>query len=816
MKDNRKTKLQLIQELEELRSLNSVLESRLVSLSDKSISDTEFPLIEQHYSKNLLLNKSQTITQDRFEQDVLQESLQRYQNLVESSTDWIWEIDLQGNHTFTNSAVKTLLGYEVNEILGESAFPLMHTDDLEAMKSMITESIEKKSGWSNVEIRWLHKDSSVRVFESSAKPLLDSNGEVSGFTGIDRDITEHKEAEKALLKSEFDLRTLFNAMTDIVFEMDYEGRYINIAPTSPELMFEPAEYMVGKTLHQVFPKAEADQFLSFIQQSIDSNETVTIEYPMVIGGRTVWFGGRAIPKTENTALYIATDITLQKQSHVEHERLMMAIEQSSETVVITDTAGSIEYVNPAFERITGYSRREVIGQNPRILQSGSHDSSFYIDMWKILTDGKNWSGRLINRKKDGSVYTEEATISPVQGSSGEIVNYVAVTRDITVEVKLEEQLRQAQKMEAIGQLAGGVAHDFNNLLQVINGYSELALAEIDVSLAAHEFIEEVKKAGSRGQTLVSQLLSFSRRQIINPVDLDLNKVIEKLMKMIRRVIGEHIRCEFLPGSELGTIHADYGQMEQVLMNLCVNSRDSFSAGGRIVIETGNVLIDAEYVGTHSWAKPGRYVLLSVTDNGCGMDKKTLNSVFDPFFTTKSIGKGTGLGLSTVYGIVKQHNGIIQAYSEPGKGSLFKIYLPIVERRATEIPGKVPGKARGGRETILLAEDDEMVRNLTRQILINSGYSVLEARDGDEALKIFYKHADTIDLLMMDVVMPELGGKEVYDKVRETYPEIRAIFCSGYSQNAIHTGFVLDDNLHFIQKPYSPDALLRIIRKLLDT
>ncbi len=1087
---------------------------------------------------------SRDVTKSRIADENLQESKENYSNLVESISDWVWAIDLYGSHTFTNKAIKPLLGYEVAEILGGSAFPMMHPDDANDSKLMVEGCIKEKKGWTNIAIRWLHKDGSVHLFNSSSRPIFDSNEEVTGFTGIDRDITEQKKAEEALLKSEFDMRTLFNAMTDIVFEMDYDGRYVNIAPTSPDLMFKPAESSIGKTLHEVFPKDEADQFLGFIQACINKNETLTIEYPLFMEDKTVWFEGRATPKTENTVLYIATDITRRKQleeqakhrlialtqpkvdlgddlvltdildlnllqsmqdsfadafsmpsviygvdgsyitkpsrftpfcellhtteeglrrceefdkklmlslqenqspqirtgcalsnivtgtvpiiiqdmhlanwgigqmvnseldideirkyaleigldteelvnaakelvpvenktfemavmflstlssqlsvlalqnlqqardieardkaekallnerrlfvsgptvvfrwvasdgwpveyvspnvksvfgvtaeefmsgqvsftsvvypddisrvadekntlnhidsfeqeyriiqpdgtvrwifditvitrdedgsathyegyvldvtnrkdAEVERERLMMAIEQAAEAVVITDVHGSIEYVNPSFERITGYLRDEVIGMNPRVLKSGEHNTTFYANMWQVLSEGHSWNGKFVNRKKDGSVYTEEASITPIKNSIGEIINYVAVKRDITVEVKLEDQLRQATKMEAVGQLAGGVAHDFNNLLQVINGYTELALADMSPEHSTYEYIQEIEKAGSRAQALVSQLLSFSRRQIIKPVDINLNDVTEKLMTMIKRVIGEHIQCKFIPGHELGTIHADSGQMEQILMNLCVNSRDAMPGGGNLTIETCNALIDSDYALTHPWSKPGRYVLLSVTDDGSGMDKNTQKSIFDPFFTTKKTGKGTGLGMSTVYGIVKQHKGDIQVYSEPGKGTMFKIYLPVVERKATEIPSKVEAAPKGGKETILLAEDDEMVRNLTRQALIMAGYTVIEAANGGEALTLFNKHATQVNLLLLDVVMPGLGGKEVYDRIIETHPSIPTLFCSGYSHNAIHTGFVLDQGLNFIQKPYSPDTLLRTIRKILD-
>ncbi|MCD4700566.1 MAG: response regulator, partial [Candidatus Aegiribacteria sp.] len=405
---------------------------------------------------------------------------------------------------------------------------------------------------------------------------------------------------------------------------------------------------------------------------------------------------------------------------------------------------------------------------------------------------------------------------PMYDTSGGITGICGIARDITDRKRLEDQLHHAHKMEAVGQLAGGVAHDFNNLLQVINGYAEMALGNLDPSHPVHGFIEEIARAGNRAGVLVSQLLSFSHRQIINPVDLDLNETINRLLKMIRRVIGEHIELDFIPGKELGTVHADRGQMEQVLTNLCVNSRDAMPEGGTITIEIRNVLLNDEYIKTHSWARPGRYILLSVTDTGCGMDEDTMNSVFDPFFTTKEVGKGTGLGLSTIYGIVKQHDGQIQVYSEVGKGTMFSIYLPAVEHSTAEVSSSVDSPVPGGTETILVAEDDDMVRRLTVQTLERAGYTVLDARNGKEAVRLFETHADEIALAVLDVVMPGLSGKQVHDRIKEIRPDVRVLFSSGYSSSAIHTRFVLDKGLQLIQKPYSPDDLIRRVREVLDT
>jgi signal transduction histidine kinase/ActR/RegA family two-component response regulator len=382
--------------------------------------------------------------------------------------------------------------------------------------------------------------------------------------------------------------------------------------------------------------------------------------------------------------------------------------------------------------------------------------------------------------------------------------------------KVEAQLRQALKMEAVGQLAGGVAHDFNNLLYVIQGFTEMAQRNMAVGDPAHTSLEEVRKASERAATLVSQLLAFSRRQVLDMKDVDLNDVIANLMKMIRRVIGEHIALDVLVGHELGTVRADPGQMEQILMNLCVNARDAMPTGGTITIETENVRIDDEYCASHSWATPGRYMLLSLTDTGCGMDEDTVGQIFEPFFTTKGVGEGTGLGLATVYGLVKQHKGLLHVYSEVGKGTTFKIYLPLVERSAESVGDKIEGPVPGGTETILLAEDDPSVRKLSQTILEHAGYTVLTAEDGEEALQVFEEHPDTVNLALLDVMMPKLGGRAVFDRIQEKRPAVRVLFSSGYSMNAIHTSFVLDAGLELIKKPYQRADLLRKVREVLDS
>ena len=389
-------------------------------------------------------------------------------------------------------------------------------------------------------------------------------------------------------------------------------------------------------------------------------------------------------------------------------------------------------------------------------------------------------------------------------------------KDISEEKKLEAQFLQAQKMEALGLLAGGVAHDFNNLLQVILGFIDVLEINLGNDPENEEPIKEVRGAAEQAADLTQQLLAFSRRQFIQPITLDLNDVVQGELKMIRRVIGENIELCYIPGDQLCLIYADKGQIEQVLMNLCVNTRDAMPNGGTLTIETGNSTLDNEYCREHPWAAEGSYVLLRVTDTGIGMDEATLSQIFEPFFTTKGIGEGTGLGLATVYGIVKQHNGLIHVCSELGKGTTFNIYIPITERSEEAIESEIENHVEGGTETILVAEDERAVRNLVGHLLRSAGYTVLTACNGEEALRIFEENSDKIDLVFLDVMMPKLSGHDVMNHIQAEYPKMLFLFSSGYSQSATHANFVVEKGLRLITKPYHRTVLLRVIREIFDT
>ncbi len=495
----------------------------------------------------------------------------------------------------------------------------------------------------------------------------------------------------------------------------------------------------------------------------------------------------------------------------ERARLYAAIEQAAEYVVITGADGLITYANPAFERITGYSRAEAIGKSPRILKSGRHDAAFYLRMWHTLAAGDVWRGQLVNRRKDGSTYVEEATISPVKAEDGRIVSYVAVKRDVTEAMELEERLRHAQKMEAVGRLAGGVAHDFNNILTTIIGYADLLLTGLGAEDPRAAEVREILAASRRATGLTRQLLTFSRKQVISPRLVSLNAVVENLHAMLRPLIGEDITLEYELSPELWPVLADTGQIEQVILNLSVNARDAMPGGGTLTFRTYNLSRESTFP-----APPAEHAVLSVRDTGVGMNEEVRSHIFEPFFTTKKPGAGTGLGLATVYGIVNQNRGHIEVSSQPGSGAEFRLYLPrmsgSVPREESERGAQVLPR---GRETILLVEDEHAVRSLACTLLRGWGYTVLEAAVPSAALAIAESRGHSIQLLLTDVVMPGMRGSELSTRILPLCRSASVLFMSGYPDDE---GLGLGRQgakVHFLPKPFTPESLARKVRETLD-
>lgn len=524
---------------------------------------------------------------------------------------------------------------------------------------------------------------------------------------------------------------------------------------------------------------------------------------------------------ERTAKLTESNAKLQKEM-IERKRaqevqrlLAKAIEQSIESVMITDRSGNIRYVNPAFERISGYNRKEVVGQKPGFLKSDQHDSAFYKDMAATIGSGKAWKGRFLSERKDGKPYHADVTISPVRSSAGQIENYVALGHDVTEQVQLERQLLQAQKMEAIGTLAGGIAHDFNNLLQIIVGYSDLVLFDQTEKDTGHKELQAIRQAASRGADLVRQILTFSRRVETNPSPMNLNTEVKQAHKLLARTISKMIDIQLLLADGLNKINADPSQIEQILLNLAVNAQHAMPEGGKIVIQTENVTLDAEYCETHFDVKPGGYALLTVSDTGHGMEKEVQDHIFEPFYTTKGPGEGTGLGLAMVFGIVKGHGGHIACESGPGLGTTFKIYLPVMEMEETlEVAGSGEMPAFGA-ETILLVDDEESLLDLGEQLLTRAGYTVLKARSGKEALEIYREKKDLISLVILDLIMPVMEGTQCMEEILKVNPKAKILLASGCDTDEKKKQLVEARAKGFVVKPYRVKKILRTIREVLD-
>jgi PAS domain S-box-containing protein len=558
---------------------------------------------------------------------------------------------------------------------------------------------------------------------------------------------------------------------------------------------------------------------------------------LVLASRERAVQGRLRRDAEQAARRIHAALERKVATLEAHSALLTtAIEQAPVSVVITDSEGRIEYVNPAFTRITCYQAEEALGSTPRLLKSGEQDAAFYRRLWTTILAGREWRGEVANRRKDGTLYTQRLLIAPVRDREGGLLGFVGIGEDVSERKRAEDELRateqrysglvenvndamlQAQKLEGIGRLAGGVAHDFNNILAVIMGFGELIGDNLEEHHVVRPWLQQVITAADRAADLTRQLLAFSRKQVMQRKPLDLNAVVRTLETMLTRLVGEDVEIEVRTGSDLGMVMADPAQLEQVMINLAVNARDAMPLGGRLTIETASAEFDEEYAAAHPPSAPGRFVMVAVSDTGIGMDAETQKRIFEPFFTTKPVGQGTGLGLATVYGIVKQSGGYIWAYSEVGRGTTFKVYLPRVEVEElgeADEAGVSVMAVPGGHETVLVVDDTESLRGLIRRLLEDRGYTVLTAPDGEEALSLVQERQLPIALLLTDVVMPKLGGRDLAKRLLALRPETRVLFMSGYTAGAVSHQGILPVGTLILEKPFNGAKLARAVRDALD-
>lgn len=761
------------------------------------------------------------ITERKKAEEALAESEKKFRLLYEEAPVPYQSLDEEGYLIQVNAAWLQLLGYTREEVVGKSFADFLTPWSQERFRTTFPEF--KRAGHVfGIEHEMVCKDGSLIVASIDGRISRAEGGAVIRTHCVFQDITRRKQAEKALQESEQRYRATFNIASVGIDLVDRQGRFLEVNNALSQLLGYTPEELQHLTIVDVTHPEDVARS-SEMHEALVQGETegYRLEKRYVRkDGAILWVDIAVSAIRDADGQYRATvgvirDITHARKIEEVRNRLAAAIEQAAEIVVITDEEGSIRYVNPAFEKATGYTSAEAIGRNPRILKSGEHDTVFYKHLWDTLKKGDIWSGRFINRKKDGRLYYEDATISPVKDISGKIVNFVAVKRDITEHLELAKQLQQAQKMEAVGTLAGGIAHDFNNLLQAVLGYSELVLADDDLPERFRDDLEKILAAGRNGADLVQRLLTFSRKTETRPLDLDLNQRIRQTGKFLQRTIPKMIEIELKLAEDLAAIHADPTQVDQVIMNLAVNARDAMPEGGKLLIETANVVLEEDYAKSHFEAKPGRYVLLQISDTGSGMDRNTLEHIFEPFYTTKTPGEGTGLGLAMVYGIVQQHHGFINCYSEVGHGTTFKIHLPAVVPEAQLDQPAVGAMPRGGAETILLVDDEEPIRSLGERILAKVGYTVLTACDGNEALAIYQEQQDRIALVILDLIMPEMGGRKCLEEILKIRPQAKVLIASGYSAHGPTKEAVRAEAKGFVDKPYDLRQMLRIVRDVLD-
>ena len=787
----------------------------------------------QYDGRKAILGNSMDVTEHKLVDEALQAHQELEKSIFLSVPHGLFGVE-QRRIFFANDAMEEVFGWKREELIGKSTRILFRNDaEWEEYGAMLYSRLKKMPvATFESSVLFVRKDGKEILCRNSVSRFGEELGETNKIVATFEDITDRRRAEEALQESELKYRSLIEASSDAIFCVDEKGEYKFTNQLFASTFGKTPDYFIGKTFWDVYPKEHADYRYKATTRVFQTGESESLEVEVPLPGETQYFYATANPIKDATGKVIlnlthATNITERKKAEhdlrVSEINLRMILDSVYDAIFIYTKEGKIIDVNRRMLEMYGVSREEVCSMSiEEDFSTPDNPLGELPGIWESVINGAEvlfeWKAR---RPHDSSSFNVEVFLRKINLNNDDFI--LAAVRDITEckqaeaeKAKLESQLQQLQKMESVGRLAGGVAHDFNNMLGLIIGYVEMAMDKVEAGHPLLNDLLEIKNAAERSANLTHQLLAFARKQTITPKVLDLNGTVEGMLKMLRRLIGEDIHLAWLPGVNLWPIKVDSSQIDQILANLCVNARDAIAGVGKLTIETGNITLDEDYCIDHEGCVPGEYVLLAMSDNGCGMDKEILCNLFEPFFTTKGVGKGTGLGLATIYGIVKQNNGFINVYSEPNQGTTFRIYLPRHIGKAEQARTEVRQESvMRGHETVLVVEDEPALLELSKLMLETQGYRVLAAGTTDEAMRLAKEHAGEIHLLMTDVVMPEMNGPDLAQRLLSLYPDLKCMFTSGYTADVITHHGVLDEGVYFIQKPFSRKDLAAKVRTVLD-
>jgi two-component system, cell cycle sensor histidine kinase and response regulator CckA len=763
------------------------------------------------------------ITERKLAEEALRESEERFRSLYENAAIGLYRTTPDGTILLANRALAKMLDYPSLEKLMKKN---LEKDGFEPsyQRNEFLEEIERDGEINGRESKWILQDGTVIFVRESARAIRDAQGKTLYYDGMVENITQRKYAEEALSNERNLLHTLIDALPDRIFVKDINGKFVlnNVAHLKA-LGVNSQEETLGKTDYDFRPKEFADRFALSDKKILQTGKPIisSEEQSVSVSGEIGWMLSNKVPLRDTQGTIIGLvgnshDITERKRIDEDIRKLSTAVEQSGSSIVITDTKGNIEYVNPKFVELTGYSMQEVIGKNPRILKSDHSSSEEYKNLWNTILNGQVWHGEFHNKKKNGDLFWESATVSPVRAVDGKITHFIAVKEDITQQKAMADQLRQMQKLEGLGTLAGGIAHDFNNILGIILAYITDVHRSKDDTKKLNLAVDTIVKAVERGKTLVQQILTFARKKETTFGAVNVNEVVMEIMTMIFETFPKTLTYGQNFDKSISYINADRSQLHQALLNLCVNARDAMPRGGVLTLTT-RVVSGTILRNQYHDAYASSYVCVEVNDTGEGMTQVTQERIFEPFFTTKVQGKGTGLGLAVVFGVIQTHKGFIDVESVLGKGTTFRLYLPATQaaKPVSVKDEETLDKITGGTETILVVEDEEMLMMSLKIVLVEKGYNVITTGDGLAAVDMYKERKKEIALVLTDLGLPKMNGMDVCTQVKKINPNMRMIVATGFLDPGMKSEFLKAGIRHFLYKPYNLLEVLKLVREVLD-